>query len=376
MNIISSDLFSNAYIMQHPDFRVKDLPLKNIDYNELNQLIISANRELARYDGLIQSISNPEILLSSLTTSESVSSSRIEGTQTTFSEVVKYEISLKESNKKYADIQEVINYKKALLYAVEKIQEDNHLTLNLIKEIHAILLDWVRWANKDRWNFRTKQNWIWTLWSTPENCEYLPPAPEDVLKHLKNLEEYFEYEDYDPLVQIAIIHSQFESIHPFLDGNGRVWRLLIPLFLYSKWILSYPSFYMSEYFEYDKYSYVMALREVTHNLNWEWRIKYFLNAVIGQVHHNANRINSMQKLYESMKINVSEILSTPQYMKIIDFIFKKPIFTANEFIENTGVSRATGYKYLEILMKAWYLWLEQDSKVMTYNFKLLLEIIE
>ncbi len=141
MNIISSDLFSNAYIMQHPDFKVKDLPLKNIDYKELNQLIISANRELARYDGWIQSISNPEILLSSLTTSESVSSSRIEGTQTTFSEVVKYEISLKESNKKYADIQEVINYKKALLYAVEKIQEDNHLTLNLIKEIHAILLD-------------------------------------------------------------------------------------------------------------------------------------------------------------------------------------------------------------------------------------------
>ena len=127
--------------MQHPDFKVKNLPLNDIDYNALNQLIISANRELARYDGLIQSISNPEILLSSLTTSESVSSSRIEGTQTTFSEVVKYESSLKESNKKYADIQEVINYKKALLYAVEKIQEDNHLTLNLIKEIHAILLD-------------------------------------------------------------------------------------------------------------------------------------------------------------------------------------------------------------------------------------------
>ena len=84
----------------------------------------------------------------------------------------------------------------------------------------------------------------------------------------------------------------------------------------------------------------------------------------------------MQKLYESMKINVSEILSTPQYMKIIDFIFKKPIFTVNEFIANTGISKATSYKYLEILLKAWYLWLEQDSKVMTYNFKLLLEIIE
>ena len=264
--------------MQHPNFKIPILPLKHIRYDKLGKLIVLANRELAKYDWLIQSIPNPEILLWTLTTSESVSSSRIEWTQTSFFEVVRYQDSLKEKNKHFADIQEVVNYKKALIYATEKIQKEK-LSLSLIKEIHKILLDWVRWSNKDRWNFRKTQNWIWVYWSKPETAEYLPPAPEKIEKYLKNLEDYFQYNDEDPLVQVAIIHSQFESIHPFLDWNWRVWRLLIPLFLYSKWLLSYPSFYMSEYFEYDKYWYILALRQVTHELNREWRIEYFLNGV-------------------------------------------------------------------------------------------------
>ena len=362
------------YTMQHPDFKIQKLPLEHLDYTKLNKLIITANRELAKYDGLIQSIPNPEILLWTLTTSESLSSSRIEWTQTSFSEVVRYQDSLKENNKHFADIQEVINYKKALLYAIDKIQKEA-LSLNLIKEIHNILLDGVRWSHKERWNFRTKQNRIWTFWSTPENAEYLPPAPEEIGEYLKNLESYFQDEEDDPLVQAAIIHSQFESIHPFLDWNGRVGRLLIPLFLYSKGLLSYPSFYMSEYFEYDKYGYVLALRKVTHELNREWWIEYFLNAVIGQVHHNTERIKNMNTLYESMKRNIPLIIKSNKYMEIIDFLFKKPVFTVWEFIEKVGLSRAVSYKYLDLLAKEEYLSIEDNTKIMTYNFKLLMEII-
>lgn len=361
--------------MQHPDFIIPELPLKNIDYAKLQNKIILSNRELAKYDGLIQNIPNPEVLLGTFATTESVSSSRIEWTQTTVSEVVQYQDSLKEINKKFADIQEVINYKKALLFAVDKIQSEN-LTLSLIKEIHAILLDWVRWANKDRWNFRKKQNWIWTFWSTPETAEYLPPDPNEINKYLNNLEEYFQYDDVDPLVQIAIIHSQFESIHPFLDWNWRIWRLLIPLFLYKKWLLSYPSFYMSEFFEYDKYSYVMALREVTHHLNREWRIEYFLNAVVAQVHRNIERIKNMQLLYEHMKDSIRLVLHTSQYLKILDFMFKKPIFTVSEFIANVWLGKSVSYDYLNLLEKEWFLVLEQNTSVKTYNFKLLMDLIE
>ena len=148
--------------MQHSGFLIPKLPL-NINYIPLQQLIVLANRKLANYDGLIQNIPNPEILLWTLTTSESLSSSRIEWTQTSFSEVVKYQDSLKKTDKNFADIQEFINYKKALLFAVDKIQKEP-LSLNLIKEIHSILLDWVRWANKDRWHFRTKQNWVSSFW--------------------------------------------------------------------------------------------------------------------------------------------------------------------------------------------------------------------
>lgn len=359
--------------MQHPKFKIPKLPLRNLNYIKLQKTIILANRELAKYDWLIQSIHNPEILLWTLTTSESLSSSRIEWTQTSFSEVVKYQDSLKESNKNFADIQEVANYKKALLFAVDKIQTEE-LSLSLIKQIHEILLNGVRWSNKDRWNFRKKQNRIWTLWSSPTNAEYLPPAPEDLDKLLKNLENYFLYDDFDPLVQTAIIHAQFECIHPFLDGNWRIWRLLIPLFLYKKWLLTYPSFYMSEYFEYDKYWYVMALRKISHKLDREWWIEYFLNAVVGQVHHNTQRINDMQTLYDHMKASIQSILHTSKYIKILDFMFKKPVFTVSEFIENVWLGKTISYKYLEILRKEWFLSLE-SSPIKTYNFKLLMEIV-
>lgn len=361
--------------MQHPDFKIPELPLKNIKYDGLNKLIINANRELAKYDGLIQNISNPEILLWSLTTSESVSSSRIEWTQTSFSEIVRYQDSLKNTNENFASIQEVINYKKALIYATEKIQSEN-LSLKLIKQIHSILLDWVRWENKDRWNFRNKQNWIWVYWSTPETAEYLPPAPDELDGYLNNLEQYFSYDDYDPLVQTAIIHCQFESIHPFLDWNGRVGRLLIPLFLYSKWLLSYPSFYMSEYFEYDKYEYINSLRKVTHKLNWEWWIEYFLNAVIWQVYHNTQRIKDIQSLYESMKRAMNTVIHSPKYIEIIDFLFKKPIFTVAEFIDKVKLSKVSSYKYLNSLQKEWFLDFEKNSKIITYKFKLLMDILE
>ena len=361
--------------MQHPDFKIPELPLKNLNYEKIMDSVVLANRELWKYDGLIQNIPNPEILLWTFATTESLSSSRIEGTQASISEVIKYQDSLKETDKNFADIQEVVNYKKALLFAIEKVKKED-LSLLLLKETHWILLNWVRWSDRERWQFRTKQNRIWTRDSTPETAAYLPPAPEEMDKYLKNLEEYFKYDDRDPLVQVAIIHSQFESIHPFLDWNWRIWRLLIPLFLYKKWLLSYPSFYMSEYFEYDKYSYILALRKVTHELDWEWWIEYFMYAIVAQVHHNTQRINDMQKLYDSMKSSFYTVIHSPQYIKILDFLFKKPIFTALEFSEKTWISKSMCYSYLDKLVKEWFLSVEWDSQTKTYTFKLLMDIIE
>ena len=193
-------------------------------------------------------------------------------------------------------------------------------------------------------------------------------------KYLKN--HNFSYDDYDSLVQAAIIHAQFECIHPFLDWNWRIGRLLIPLFLYSKWLLSYPSFYMSEYFEYDKYAYVLALRKISHELNREWWIEYFLNAVVAQVHHNTQRIKDMQKLYESMKNSIYTIIHTHYDMKIVDFLFKKPVFTVSEFVGYIWLSKSLSYKYLNILKNEWYLSIEDDSKVLTFRFKVLMDIIE
>ena len=361
--------------MQHPDFKVKTLPLKDLNYDKIMDSVVLANREIWKYYWLVQTIQNPGVLLWIFTTIEAVSSLHIDWIQTSILEVIKHQDSINNEDQKFEDIQEVLNYKKALLFAFDKI-EDEDISLPLLKDIHSILLDWSKWENKEKWEFRTIQNWIWSSDSTPETASYLPPSPKELDKHLKNLEDYFKYDDRDPLVQAAIIHAQFDNIYPFLNWNRRMGRLLIPLFLYKKWLLSYPCFFMSEYFDYDKYPYINALRKVTHELNRELWIEYFMYAIVAQVRYNTQRIKDMQSLYEDMNNSLYWVIHTPQYVKILDFLFKKPVFTVAEFIENTWISKTMSYEYLWKLKHKWFLQLDEKSSVKTYIFKFLMDIIE
>ena len=209
-----------------------ELPLKKLKWDRFQRILGPANRAVARYDGLLQSIPNPAVLLSPLTTQEAVLSSKIEGTQATLEEVLKYQANPLKEVKHYNDIREIINYRKAMAHAIEELN-DRPLNLNLIKSMHSILLDSVRGQNKSRGKFRTIQNWIGTPGSPVEKARYIPPTPLKLQDYLDAFEKYIHEEDDDALVQAAILHAQFEILHPFVDGNGRVGRLLINFILYK-----------------------------------------------------------------------------------------------------------------------------------------------
>ena len=215
----------------------KNLPITDqIDWVNIISLVSKACYALAKYEGILKGIINPLLLLTPLTTKEAVISSKIEGTQATLEEVLEYEASANVTDEKRVDINEIINYRQAVSYAMEQIKE-KPINLNLMKKVHYGLLDSVRGRDKARGEFRIIQTWIGSPGSPIEEASYVPPVPEVVPHAMSNLEHYIHYEEKDKLVQLAILHAQFEIIHPFLDGNGRVGRMLIPLFLVENKLL-------------------------------------------------------------------------------------------------------------------------------------------
>ena len=214
--------------------------------------IVEANRGIALFDGILQGLPNPDILLAPLTTNEAVLSSRIEGTQATFEDVLQEEAGITPKNisdSLKSDIIEVLNYKKALIYGTEEVK-NRPLSLSLMKELHKILLTGVRGRFRLLGEFRKTQNWIGTSGTPIEKARYIPPDPIILPEHLEYWEDFLKTNDYpDKIVQLGLLHAQFEILHPFEDGNGRIGRLIIPLFLYWKGLISRPSFYLSEYLE-------------------------------------------------------------------------------------------------------------------------------
>jgi Fic family protein len=327
------------------------LPLEKLNYEKFVHLIGKANFEVAQFGGILQVMINPSVLLSPLTTQEAVLSSKIEGTQANFEEVLEYEASLKFDENKTEDIQEIINYRKALIYAVKEMDKIP-ISLNFIRKIHAILLDSVRGRNKAQGEFRRIQNWIGRPGSTIETASYVPPSPEKLMDFLSDLEKYIHYEEKDFLVQLAIVHAQFEIIHPFLDGNGRLGRMLIPLFLYEKKLLTSPMFYISAYLEANREMYYEKLNSVSNDNNWEDWIVFFLTAIIEQAKENTKKAKDILNLYEEMKIKINEITKSQYSIQVLDTIFELPIFKTPDFIEKSGIPKPTAMRILKELHNA------------------------
>lgn len=266
------------------------LPLSSLDYKRLLPLVAQANASLARYDSLLQGIPNAEVMLSPLTMQEAVLSSRIEGTQATVDEVLEHEAGLRKGGEQLNDIQEVSNYRVALLRGREHLKV-YPIRLAFVRELHRILLNSVRRQDKMPGEFRKDQNWIGLPGCPIEEATFVPPDPLQLNGYLEEWECYLELDDIDFLLQTAVMHAQFELLHPFKDGNGRIGRILIPLFLFQKQIISQPMFYLSEYLEKHRSRYYARLRAISQNGDWNGWIAFFLQAVIDQAHQNGERVS-------------------------------------------------------------------------------------
>ena len=328
------------------------LPPSGLNYSNLITLVGQANAALARYDGLLQGIINPEVLLSPLTTQEAVLSSKIEGTQATLDEVLEHEAGQKMSPEKTDDIREIVNYRAALYMASEALST-RPLSLSLIKAMHALLMDGVRGEDKMPGKFRNDQVFIGRPGSKIEQATFIPPAPLPLIDHMETLEHYLSFEEKDALLQTAIIHAQFEMIHPFKDGNGRIGRLLIPLFLYQKRVLSRPMFYLSGYLESHRDEYYERLGAISREKNWEGWIVFFLNSIIEQAVINSDKVKGILALYDRLKSEIVGITHSQFAINALDAIFSKPIFKTTDFFVRSGIpTRPTASSILRQIQNA------------------------
>ena len=278
----------------YKSFRPAPLPPEiNID-QEMAAALADAARALATLDTLSAYIPNMNLFVSMYVRKEALMSSQIEGAQATLEDVLDPLIE-QNANQNVAD---VINYIKATEYALERLHT-LPLCNRLIKETHAVLMAGVRGQEKSPGEFRTSQNWIGAAGSTLKTARYIPPMPEDMIEAMSDLEKYINSDDaLDVLIQAALLHYQFETIHPFLDGNGRIGRLLITLFLMEKKALSTPALYISYYLKKNRIEYYDRMSEVRNKDNYEQWIKFFLLAIKESAEDAVQTIHALNDLHE------------------------------------------------------------------------------
>lgn len=317
---------------------------------EILKKVSSTSSSLAYYNGVLQSIINPSIFLSPLEIKEAVLSSRIEGTVTTLDEVLRYEADIKpESEEKERDIVEVLNYRKALRHAADWLTRGMPFNTNLICEIQKELMAGVRGKNKLPGKLRKDLVWIGAPGCKIEDAAYLPPEPLSISYWLENLFNFVNVDDTEVLLQSAILHAQFEIIHPFMDGNGRTGRILIPLFLWHKNRLKAPMLYISEYLNDNREIYTQKLLDISEKGKWEEWVKFFLDAVEVQAGRNATKALEVLKLYDQMKTSIANITKSPYGIVVLDTLFRLLTFRSTDFKNIANLNAQTSNRILSRL---------------------------
>ena len=315
-------------------------PEPPVAIDEKTQVLLSrADRALARLDGISYILPDPELFVAMYIKKEALLSSQIEGTQASLVDVLEFEAGERGFK---SDVEEVINYIKAMNYGLNRLN-DIPMSLRLIKEIHAILLKGVRGSDRQPGEFRTTQNWIGPT-NLLSEASFIPPPPEEVMKAMGDLEKFFyEQTNLPPLVKCALIHYQFETIHPFLDGNGRMGRLLITFYLCWEKILSRPLLYLSYFFKKYRQEYYDRLNNVRYGDDFEGWVQFFLRGVVevsSQATETARRIMALLK--EDRNRLLEAKISSPLAAGLLDKLFSSPVITISEVAAffNTSYQRA------------------------------------
>jgi len=316
---------------------------------QLAKVLSDADRAVGRLAGEGRRLPNPHLLIRPFVKREAVLSSRIEGTQATLGELLSVEAGAA-VDRSPADLREVANYVTALEYGVRRL-ETLPLSLRLVRELHARLMAGVRGEAATPGRFRRSQNWIGRPGCTLATATYVPPPPDRLMDCLSAWETFQHDTSLPPLVQVGLAHSHFEAIHPFLDGNGRVGRLLIMLFLVERQILPAPLLYLSAFFEATRDQYYDRLLGVTERGEWEAWLEYFLTGVARQAEDAVSRAQRIDALLTSWRAKVVRIASKPA-ADMIDLLAENPFCTATGIAKRLSIAFTTAQRAIDRLESA------------------------
>lgn len=328
------------------------MPLDEIEINydsEMIYLLTEANKYLGKLDGIAVNLPNKDIFISKYVEKEALLSSQIEGTQASLSDVLQLN---KIDGKKRKETEDVVNYINALNYGIELL-EKLPISIRYLKELHKVLLKGVRGEMKNPGEIRHSQNWIGPSGCTLSNATFVPPSIDKMKEALNNLEIYMnEKINLEPLIQIALIHYQFETIHPFLDGNGRLGRLLVPLWLKNNDYLQYPLLYLSLYFKQNRTEYYGLLMDVRFKGKYEEWIKFFLNGVIEMANNSIDAIEKIIRLIDqnNEKIINSQYKNKTNLFDTMNYIYNHPYFDSTDLKDALGMSKPTISKIINELL--------------------------
>ena len=342
--------------------------------NEIVEILVKANRQIALLEGISSRIPNIDLFISMYVRKEALMSSQIEGTQATLEDVLDPMLE----NNTNSPVGDVVNYIKATDFAINKLKE-LPLCNRLIKEAHKVLLAGVRGQNKCPGEFRHSQNWIGGAGSTLQNARYIPPSVEDMQQAMSDLEKYINAEDnLDVLIRAGLIHYQFETIHPFLDGNGRIGRLLITLFLMEQNVLTTPALYISYFLKKNRIEYYDRMSEVRLKGNYEQWIKFFLEAVYESAKDAVETIDKLTALHDKNCAKITNLgRRAKNGMRVFEYLESNPIIEIKKTSQELDIAFNTISSVIKDLINIGVL--EQtstQSRNRTFAYKEYLEILK
>ncbi len=319
-------------------------PPVHMSEGDIQVLLSRADRSLGRLDGSIQTLPNPDMFVYMYMRKEAVLSSQIEGTQSSLNDLIKAEASVGKPDP-HGDVSEVINYVSAMNYGLERL-EKIPLSICLIREIHARLLEGSRGSNLMPGDLRTRQNWIGPSGCKLNEAIFVPPPPETVPEHLSGLEKFLHTDtDMPLLIKTGLVHSQFETIHPFLDGNGRVGRLLITFLLCQREVLLKPVLYLSLFFKQNQQQYYQELQSVREQGTWERWLEFFLRGVVDvseQATETARLINNLREQHRNLIAQKFGYAAGKGHL-VLEHLYRNPIVSVGAVRDLVG---KTSYSYM------------------------------
>lgn len=362
------------------DYHYGQFPPAELNYALLVPQLVRATEALARYDQMLKNMHNSEILLAPLRNQEAVISSRMEGTVSTMDEILKYEADFDANTVEAAHVRsevvETFLYQRALKGSQAALESGQPLSQHLIRAAHQTLLSWGRGAAKSPGQFKTEQNFLADR--QKKNILFVPISPERLQEGLDLLFQYIEQSHDVPLIKAAVSHVEFEALHPFKDGNGRIGRMIITLLLWSSKVISAPHFYISGFMEENKDLYIDTMREVSKSGNWTGWCLFFLEAVEKQAYRNLEIAENIRSLYETMKQEFSDALASKWSVNALDFVFTNPVFRNSRFTRASGIPTPSAARFARVLLEKGLLTtLEEASgrRPALYAFEPLLKLV-